>query len=181
VDRLPPMVMEELRDVAEGQPLQMILVGDGSLERQLRTGDLRAIDERVALRASLGPLEQDEISGYVAHRLAVAGRGERIDFSEPALHKVFTLSGGVPGIVNQICDRALTLGYQTSASRIDGEFVEDAAQQLGLSAAESAQSWRDRALIAVLMLALVLAGAAGAGWVFREPLNRVISQFSSGR
>jgi general secretion pathway protein A len=181
VDRLPPAVIQELRSVADGQALQMILVGDRSLERQLRTGDLRAIDERVALRATLGPLEQDEVSGYVAHRLAVAGRGERIDFSEPALHRVFTLSGGVPGIVNQICDRALTLGYQTSASRIDGGFVDEAAQQLGLLPAEGAETWRDRALIAVLMLALVLAGAAGAGWVFREPLSRVISQFSSGR
>jgi type II secretory pathway predicted ATPase ExeA len=181
VDRLPPAVIQELRNVSEGQKLQMILVGDSSLERQLRSGDLRAIDERVALRATLGPLEEDEISGYVAHRLAVAGRGERIDFSEPALHRVFTLSGGAPGIVNQICDRALTLGYQTSASRIDGDFVDEAARQLGLPTAEGAATWRDRALIAVLMLALVLAGAAAAGWVFREPLSRVISQFSSGR
>jgi len=185
-DRLPPAVFQELRNLsdiaaASGRLLPMILVGDGSLERQLRTGDLRALDERVALRAALGPLEQDEISGYVAHRLAVAGRGERIDFSEPAVEHVFELSGGVPGIVNRICDRALTLGYQASASRIDGHFVDEAAQQLGLSSAEGADGWRDRALIALLMLALVLAGAAGAGWVFREPLSRAISQFSSGR
>lgn len=185
VDRLGPAVLEELRNLsdiaASTRQLQMILVGRSSLERQLRSGDLRAIGERVALRATLGPLEQDEISGYVAHRLAVAGRGERIDFSEPALQRVFTLSDGVPGVVNQICDRALTLGYQASASRIDGDFVEEGAQQLGLSQAERAHGWRDRVLIAVLMLALVLAGAAGAGWVFREPLSRAISQFSSGR
>jgi len=184
-DRLPPAVFQELRNLsdtaASGRLLSMVLVGDGSLERQLRTGDLRALDERVALRAALGPLEQDEISGYVAHRLAVAGRGERIDFSEPALQHLFALSGGVPGIVNRICDRALTLGYQASASRIDGDFVDEAAQQLGLSSAEGADAWRDRALIALLMLGLGLAGAAGAGWVFREPLSRAISQFSSGR
>jgi type II secretory pathway predicted ATPase ExeA len=173
VDRLPPVVSAELRNLVERQQLQVILVANAKLERSL--------DERVAVRAELGPLEQDEISGYVAHRLAVAGRGERIDFSEPALQKIFALSEGVPGIVNQICDRALTLGYQASASRIDGDFVEEAARHLGLSPAEGAQTWRDRALIAVVMLALVLAGAAGAGWVFREPLRRAVSQFTPVR
>lgn len=182
---LMPAVMQELRTLADlaasGQLLQMILVGDATLDRQLRSGDLRAVDARVALRAKLGPLQEDEISGYVAHRLAVAGRGERVDFSEPALRKIFALARGVPGVVNQICDRALTLGYKSSASRIDGDFVEEAAQELGLMAADGERSWRDRALLAGLMLALMLAGAAAAGWVFREPLGRVMVQFSSGR
>src|SRR5262249_39997799 len=139
-----------------------------------------AIDDRVALRAELGPLEQDEMPGYVAHRLAVAGRGERVGFSEVALKKIFALSSGVPGVVNQICDRALTLGYQSSASNIDGDFVEEAAQHLGLMAAEGSQTLRDRVLIAALMIALVLAGAAGAGWVFREPLSRALAQLHGG-
>jgi general secretion pathway protein A len=176
VDRLGPAVMQELRTLSElaasGQLLQIVLVGEPSLTRQLRSGDFQAIDERVAVRVQLGPLERDEVSGYVAHRLAVAGRGERVDFSEPALDKIFALSDGVPGAVNQICDKALTLGYQLSASRIDGDFVEDAAQQLGWSAAEGVSSWGDRLLIAALMLALVLVGAAAAGWIFHEQLSR---------
>ena len=184
-DRLGPPVMEQLKTLSElaasGQLLQIVLVGEPSLVRQLKAADLRGIDERVQLRVELGPLERDEVSGYVAHRLAVAGRGERIDFSEPALDKIFELSEGVPGVVNRICDKALALGYQSSASRIDGDFVRDAAQHLGLSAPDGEHSWRDRALVAAVMLGLVLLGAAGAGYVFREPLSRAISQFSSPR
>jgi general secretion pathway protein A len=111
--------------------------------------------------------------------LAVAGRGERVEFGETALERIFALSDGIPGIVNQICDRALVLGCQSSASHIDADLVERAAQQIGLSPADAASSWRDRALIALLLIVLMLAGAAGAGWVFREPLGRVMSQFST--
>jgi len=186
VDRLPPAVLQELRSLsdlaASGQLLQMVLVGEPSLTRQLKSGDLRAIDDRVAQRVELGPLQEDEVSGYVAHRLAVAGRGERIDFSEPALGRIFAMSQGVPAVVNRICDKALTLGYQSSASRIDGDFVDDAAQQLGLTSVDGARSWRERALLATLMLTLVLAGAAAAGWVFREPLSRAwIAWHGGGR
>jgi len=182
--RLPTAVMHEVRALADmaasGKLLQLVLVGEPSLTRQLKSSEFRDIDDRVGLRAELGPLEEEEIAGYVAHRLAVAGRGERVGFTEVALRKTFSLSRGIPGVINQICDRALTLGYQTSASAIDGDFVDEAAQQLGLMAAESAGSWRDRVMIVVLMLALMLAGAAGAGWVFREPLSRALTQWHRG-
>ncbi len=181
---LPAPVLEELRGLAdtvtEGQLLQIILVGDPALTRLLKTNDLRAINDRVKARVELGPLDEDEISGYVAHRIAVAGRGGRVEFGESALRRVFALSRGVPGLVNQICDRALTLGYQSSASHIDADFVEQAAQDAGLMQAERSDSARERALIAVLMLSLMLAGAAGAGWVFREPLGRAWTEWRAG-
>jgi len=175
-DSLSSAVLGELRGLAEVAAgvglLQLVFVGEPALTKQLRAGDLRALDQRVKSRVKLGPLEEDEVSGYVAHRLAVAGRGERVDFSEPAIRRIFSLSHGVPGVINQMCDRALTLGYQASASRIDGDFVEEVSQQLGLSPAETAGRWRERALIAVLMIGLMLVGAAAAGWVFRDQLSR---------
>src|SRR5207237_287751 len=96
------------------------------------------------------------------------------------LQRIFALSRGVPAAVNRMCDRSLTLGCQSSASVIDRDFVEEAARDLGLSPAGGADSVRDRAMIVMLMIALVLAGAAGAGWVFREPLGRALTQFSAG-
>jgi general secretion pathway protein A len=183
--RLPDAVLHELRSLADvgasGKLLQIVLVGDDSLTRQLTSSEFRAIDDRVAARLELGPLDGDEVPGYVAHRLALAGRGERVGFSEVGLRKVYALSRGVPGVINQICDGALTLGYQSSASNIDGDLVDAAAQQLGLLPTAAGASWRERVIIIVLMLALMLAGAAGAGWVFREPLGRVLAQFSHAR
>ncbi len=162
--------IQTLSEIAEaGHVLQIVLVGETSLR----------FDPHVGLRLELGPLEEDEVAGYVAHRVAVSGRGGRVEFSEAALRRVYTMSGGVPGIVNQICDRALLLGYRASASRISVEFVDEAARALGLSA-EIGESWRDRALVAVLLIVLMLAGAAGAGWVFREPLKRTWAQWHGG-
>ena len=180
--KLSSAVLRELRrlsDAAGAGLLQIVLVGDPELTALLRANDLRALDEHVKVRVELDPLEEDEVPGYVAHRLAVAGRGERVEFGETALERIFALSDGIPGIVNQICDRALVLGGQSSASHIDAELVERAAQQIGLSPADATSSWRDRALIALLLIVMMLAGAAGAGWVFREPLGRAMSQFSA--
>ncbi len=177
--RLSSALLAEVRDLSETAAasglLQIVLVGEPELSRALRAADARALDQKAKVRLVLGPLDEDEIPGYVAHRLAVAGRGERVDFSEPALGRVFSLSRGVPRVVNEICDRSLTLGYQGSASRIDGDFVEEAAQHLGLAAAEAAQTWRDRAIVAAAMLALMLVGAAGAGYVFRDSLGRALA------
>jgi len=179
----PAAVLGELGGLSDiaaaGQLLQIVLVGEAALTRLLRTADHRAINDRVAVRAELGPLEEDELAGYVAHRLAVAGRGERIAFGDGALRRIFELSRGVPGTVNQICDRALTLGYESSASRIDLAFVAQAAELIGFPA-DAGASWRDRVLIAVLMIVLMFAGAAGAGWVFRAPLSRAWTAWHGG-
>jgi type II secretory pathway predicted ATPase ExeA len=177
-------VLQELRALAElaagGTLLQIVFVGEPALTRLLKTNDLRAVNEHVKVRVEIGPLDEDEIPGYVAHRIAVAGRGGRVEFGESALRKMFAVSRGVPGLVNQICDRALTRGYQSSASHIDADIVEQAAQDAGLSPAEGGDSVRDRALIAVLMVSLMLVGAAAAGWVFREPLSRAWAQWRGG-
>jgi general secretion pathway protein A len=181
-DKLPADVLHEVQTLSgSGHPLQIVLVGEPVLTRELRSNDLRAIDERVAERVELGPLEDDEVPGYVAHRLVVAGSGDRVGFSDAALQRIFALSRGVPGSINRICDRSLALGYQTSASLIDDEFVEDAARQLGLASADGGNLLRDRVIIAVLMIVLMLAGAAGAGWVFREPLGRALTHLSPAR
>jgi general secretion pathway protein A len=183
--KLPADVFRELRTLSDGaaagHALQLLLVGEPRLTRDLRSNELRALDERAALRVELGPLEEEEVAGYVAHRLAVAGSGERVSFSDRAIHRIFALSRGVPGVVNRICDRSLVLGHQASESLIDGDLVEEAAQHLGLVSADEGGSLRDRVMVAVLMIVLMLAGAAGAGWVFREPLGRALAQFSIGR
>ena len=182
--KLSSVVLRELRrlsDAAGAGLLQIVLVGEPELTSLLRANDLRALDEHVKVRVELDPLDADEVPGYVAHRLAIAGRGERVEFGESALERIFELSDGVPGLVNQLCDRALVLGYQSSASHSDADLVEQAAQHIGLSPADAKRSWSDRVLMAVVLIVLMLAGAVGAGWVFREPLGRVVSQFSTGR
>jgi general secretion pathway protein A len=182
--RLPRGVLRELRVLSEMAAalgrLQIVLAGEPELTRLLRASDLRPLDERVSLRVDLEPLEDDDVTGYVAHRLAVAGRSGRVDFDDAAIRAIFTFSGGVPRVVNQICDRAMTLGYKASASRIDSSFVEEAAQQIGRARSGATRLWKDRVVVAALMIVMALAGAAGAGLVFRQPLKRVWTHWRGG-
>ena len=161
---------------AEQKLLQVVLVGEPELAKLLRSADLRPLDGLVALRAELDPLAAEEIPGYVAHRLAVAGSTGRVEFDDEALARVYALSQGVPRVVNLICDRSLTIGYRSSAAVIDDAIVDRAARELAL-VPEAGTSWRDHLVLAALMLALMLAGAAGAGWVFRAPLARALAQW----
>jgi len=115
----------------------------------------------------------------VPHRLAVAGRADQVRFDEGALRYVFSVSGGVPGVVNRLCDRALTLAVHTSSSHIDVALVTQAADEIGLRAQLGA-TWRRRAVVAAFLTAMVIAGAVGAGWVLREPLSRGLARWRGG-
>src|SRR3954470_10335370 len=99
--------------------LQLVLVGQPALTAAMNHGDLRALSAAVSRRITLGPLEADEISSYVAHRLAIAGANTRVEFDEGAIAELFALSAGSPRMVNLLCERALTRGHAASAAVID--------------------------------------------------------------
>ena len=160
----------------ERLPLQLMLVGEPALTRMLRTGDLRPLDRRVAFRAELGSLERHETYAYVAHRMAVAARRDQIRFEDAALRDVFSLSRGVPGAVNAICERALTLAVERSMERIDKGLIREAVHEVDLKGyARSSRTVRKT--IVALILGMLLAGTVGAGWVFRAPLGRAMAHW----
>jgi len=178
---LSPEVWNELGAICQKASdlhlLQMVLVGESALKQLMRTSDARAIECLVAFRVELGSLQRQEIHAYVPHRLAVAGRADDIRFDDGALRSVFARSGGMPGDINAICDRALTLAAHTSTSRIDGSIVTQAAEEIGLTAAAFRSTWRDRAVVAAILVGMLVAGAASAGWVFRSPLSRALARW----
>ena len=179
--RLTAGVLGELQVLAEmareHKLLQVLLVGEPPLEASLRTAELHQWDRLTGLRVELAPLASSDVADYVAHRLAVAGTTESL-FDADALARVHALSGGTPRTVNLLCDRALTMGQQDSARSIDADLVDRAARDVGLLPDRpAAASWRGRLLVAIVMLALMLAGAAGAGWMFREPLGRALTRW----
>ena len=157
--------------------LQMLIVGDNTLTRLMRSSNARSMERRVAFRVEVRSLQRQEIHAYVPHRLAVAGAGDDIRFDQAALRGVFARSRGVPGDVNAICDRALTLASQMSANLIDASMVAQAADEIGFTATAVRSSRRDRAVLAAVLLALLMAGAATAGWVFRSPLTRALAHW----
>lgn len=109
--------------------LQILLAGQPSV-----TGGPtlpRALDERLATRAKLLPLERDESERYVHHRLTIAG-GAGVTFTTRAMDVIYGLSGGVPRLVNLLAERALQEGAAAGSRSIEPDMIESAASALQL-------------------------------------------------
>ena len=108
---LSPEVLEQVRlltnlETETQKLLQIILIGQPELRELLGRTDLRQLAQRITGRYHLDPLSGDEAAAYVRHRLRVAGATREI-FTGSALREIQRLSGGVPRLINIICDRAL--------------------------------------------------------------------------
>ena len=179
---LPVPVLDELRTLSESKDgrrlIHVVLLGEPGLLTMLKQEALRPLNAQVAVGSVLGPLMADEVSGYVMHRLSVAGNGSRVEFSEAALARIHELTGGVPRVVNLLCDRAMSKGWEVSASVIDISYVDAAATDLDLSApvVETSPTFR-LAVEALAFVLLMLVGAAAALWVFRDDVHRTLVQW----
>ena len=179
---LPVPVLDELRALSETKDgrrlLHVVLLGEPGLLFVLKQDALRPLNAQVAVRSVLGPLMSDEVGDYLTHRLRVAGNGSRVEFSEAALARIHELTGGVPRVVNLLCDRAMSKGYEVSSSVIDIPHVDAAAADLDLSAPVVETSRKLRlAVEALTFVLLVLLGAAAALWVFRDAVHRTVIQW----
>src|SRR5262245_30012815 len=137
---LPLAVLEQIRilsnlETDKEKLLQIILVGQLELQGQLRSPALRQLDQRVSIRYELKPLDRESAGAYVSHRLAVAGGSASVTFTAKALDRVHRLSGGIPRLINLICDRALLSGFSLRTNRITPEMVEHAAESLDVQPA----------------------------------------------
>jgi hypothetical protein len=95
--------------------------------------------------------------------LAIAGGSQSVTFAARALEEVYRLSGGIPRLINLICDRALLAGFSARARRITPEMVIDAAQSLEVTPPQSARvTWTERARPLLASAGLMLLAAASA-------------------
>jgi general secretion pathway protein A len=154
---IQPDVLEQIRllsnvDDERGTMLQIILVGQADLESLLARPELRQFQQRVSRRLRLEPLSADELRLYIEHRLAV-GRGistrpgvkelERAlaewegitagsTFTSDAIQAVWRLSGGLPRVINLLCDRALEAACEQRSRTIDAALIATAARAIDL-------------------------------------------------
>ncbi len=166
---LPRHVLEQIRilsnlETDKEKLLQIILVGQLNLQGLLRSPELRQLDQRVSIRYELKPLDADAVAAYVAHRLAIAGGSAAVAFTPKALSFVHRLSGGIPRLINLICDRALLAGYSVQTNRITPELVRHAAANLEIQPQEPVRRflWGDRRVSLVAGAAVVLAASTMA-------------------
>ena len=105
--------------------LQLILVGQPELIEMLRKKELRQFAQRVSADYLLQPLTFRETERYIKHRINVAGGDENL-FAQTAFAAVYYHSGGIPRVINTICDMALVYGYADEVPRIRKEIILDA-------------------------------------------------------
>ncbi len=131
---LAPEVLEQVRlltnlETNTQKLLQIILIGQPELRELLARNELRQLAQRITGRYHLDPLSSDETTAYVRHRLRVAGATTDI-FTPLALSEVYRLSGGVPRVINVICDRALLGAYTQDRHRVTPSLVRGAAEEV---------------------------------------------------
>jgi type II secretory pathway predicted ATPase ExeA len=138
-------VLEEIRLLSnlrsQGQcSLQIVLAGQPEFRELLEREELRQLKQRIGIRYHLTPLSAGETGEYISHRLNVAGSNEPV-FDRGALEAIFAYAGGVPRMINILCDRALVAGYGANKRRIGKELIAETIQDLegaGFSATREA-------------------------------------------
>ena len=130
-------VLEEIRilsnlETNDQKLLQIVIVGQLNLLELLHKAELRQLDQRISIRCSLKALTREEVEAYVTHRLWVARGSTSVSFTPKAFDLVHAVSGGVPRVINLICDRALMVACEAQSGRISEEQVVTAVGQIGL-------------------------------------------------
>jgi len=131
---LAPEVLEQVRlltnlETETQKLLQIILIGQPELRELLDRTELRQLAQRITGRYHLAPLSGEETAAYVRHRLRVAGATREV-FSNGGLREIRRLSGGVPRLINIICDRALLGAFTEDRHAVSGSVVRRAAGEV---------------------------------------------------
>jgi general secretion pathway protein A len=140
--------LEELRllsnlETTDDKLLQIILVGQPELDKKLDSNELRQLKQRIALRAQLGALTQQQTQEYIEQRLRIAGAEQNGNvtslFSPEAVAVVHDYSRGFPRLINTICENALIGAYARQVRTVTPDIVEDVANEFRLEPALTPQ------------------------------------------
>ncbi|MGD8339300.1 MAG: AAA family ATPase [Gammaproteobacteria bacterium] len=149
-------VLEEVRMISgiEAQKeklLRIILAGQPELADELASPELKQLKQRVRLQFHLGALSNAETREYIEHRLAIAGSQGREIFEDDAFDLIFGYTGGVPRLINTLCDTAMLCGFAEEKDVISKKLVMTAIEELqwppavGEGSEEQAQAEADEA------------------------------------
>ncbi|MGH6636178.1 MAG: AAA family ATPase [Gammaproteobacteria bacterium] len=162
-------VLEQIRlltnlETARAKLLQVILIGQPELKRMLEAAELRQLTQRITARYHLEHLSAEDTRAYILHRLTLSGGQSRL-FSDGALRTIHRLSGGIPRVINTLCDRALLGAFTSSRPQVDQSIVRKAAREA--LPAQTAPPYRRYAL-AALATALLGGGLATSAYLVSE-------------
>jgi len=127
--------LEEIRlllglETVKDKILQIIMVGQPEMEDILDAPQMEALKQRVRLHCCLAPLTITEVNAYIAHRLKRAGAEDPGLFVPETIPVIYKYTGGIPRLINVLCDTALTCAFSVEAHVISSEVLEETITQL---------------------------------------------------
>jgi general secretion pathway protein A len=157
-------VLEQVRlltnlETSTQKLLQIILIGQPELRALLQREDMRQLAQRVTARYRLEPLTREETRAYIEHRLHICGATRPI-FNKSAVDRIYRLSGGIPRLINVLCDRALLGAYTEGKLQIDKRIVRQAANEVLADELQQSRTRLSPGLSVVGLVVLILAGVA---------------------
>jgi len=147
-------VLEQMRlltnlETSQRKLLQIILLGQSELAIMLARPELRQLAQRIIARYHLEPLARNEVGDYVRHRLGIAGTQRQL-FPDALMGQLYRLSGGLPRLINVLCDRSLLGAYVQAKERVDRATLKQAAREVFYSPAVPQNKVRLRILSGLL-------------------------------
>lgn len=130
-------VLEQIRlltnlETSTQKLLQIILVGQPELQELLKRPDLRQLNQRITARYHLQALSLEETKHYIHYRFSLCGGDPKL-FKSAVVAKIYRLSGGIPRLINKLCDRALLGAYTLGTERISVGIINQAAKEMQLT------------------------------------------------
>ncbi|MFA6142236.1 MAG: XrtA/PEP-CTERM system-associated ATPase [Candidatus Omnitrophota bacterium] len=132
---LKPYVLEEIRmlsnlETDKEKLFQIILVGQPELKKKIDSPALVQLKQRIAVKFHITALEKDEVDKYIYHRLSVAGSRGDIQFPQDAIDAIYRFSGGIPRLINMICDKSLLAAYVMETKVVGLPIIEKSINEL---------------------------------------------------
>ena len=132
---LTDAVLEEIRmlsglETRKEKILHVVLVGQPELKERLESPEHTQLLQRVRLRFHLGGLSEAEMRGYILHRLRVAGSTNDNIFTDNTFPVIYQYTGGIPRLINILCDTAMTCAYADDMANVTASVVKTAIGEL---------------------------------------------------
>jgi type II secretory pathway predicted ATPase ExeA len=142
---LPDEVLEEIRMMTNLETfteklLQIVLVGQPELEQRLKQPQLRQLRQRLTLRSKTHPLTAEETKAYINQRLRIAGSNGQQIFETDALNAIYRYSGGIPRVINLLCEHCLVSAFVDQLKTVTANIVDVVARDFDLEGNHSVGS-----------------------------------------
>lgn len=128
---LPLQLLDEIRMITnlvrDGQPrVRLVLAGDTQLDDVFADPRLDSFNQRIAARCYLEPLNQEQTIRYVQAQIATIGGNSSQIFTPDALVAIYRASGGIPRLINQVCDHSMVMASLGGYHQLDAAGIEEA-------------------------------------------------------